>query len=147
MREISEQHTGLGAGDAPPERRHRAAGHPLAHSGGERFEQSPHRPHVGRDPRGAVDDLRTRRAGGAEAGVVGDQLLGERGDRREVGPQGLGEVGRRQRIFPGDAAGDPLGEAPVEGVEGRGPGIVRAALRLEAHDCFCPRHFGRSTFM
>ena len=145
LREVPEQHTGLGAGDPTPDRRHRAPGHPFADTGGERFEQPAHRPHVGRHPRGAVDDLRARRARCAKPGVVGDELLGERGDRGEVGAQRLGEVRRRQRISPGNAAGDPLGEAPVEGIEGRRRGIVGAPLRLERHDCFCPRHFGRST--
>ncbi len=146
LRQVPEQHTRLGAGDPAPDRRNRAPRHSFTDTSGERFEQPTHRPDVGRDPGGAVDDLRPRRTGCTKPGVVGDELLGDGGDRGEVGAQRLREVGGRQRIPPRHAAGDPLGEPPVEGVEGRRRGIVGTQLRLERHDCFCPRHFGRSTF-
>ena len=144
LREVPEQHTGLGTGDPTPDRRHRAPRHPFADTGGQRFEQAAHRSHVGRHPAGAVDDLRARRTRYAKPGVVCHELLGNGRDRGEVGPQGLGKVRGRQGISPRNAAGHALGEPPVEGIEGRRRG-VGASLRLERHDCFCPRHFGLST--
>ena len=100
LREVAEQHPGLGAGDPAADRRDRAAGHALADARGERREQAAHRRDVGRDPRRAVDDLRPGRARRPQAGVVGDERLGLGGDGVEVVAQRAGEVRGGERLAP-----------------------------------------------
>ena len=117
--EVPEQHAGLGPRHATADGCDPTARHPFADARGQWGEQAAHRRDVRLHPRRAVDDLGARRARGAETGVVGHERLGLRRDRLEVVAQGAGEVRRGERFPSGKAAGDPLGELPVDRVVDR----------------------------
>ena len=74
--------------------------------------------------------------------MLGDEVLGLRGDGGEVGAQRLRQVRGGERVTPTDAAGDPFRKIPVEGIDDRGALGVGG---VGTHDCFSPRYFGRIT--
>ena len=83
---------------------------------GERPQQPLERRDVGPDPPGAVGDPGPGGAGErAQAGGLGDQLLGLGGELGEVGRERGVVVRLGERLAAGDADGDALGERPVDG--------------------------------
>ena len=100
-----------------------------------------HNPNTIADALTAVEHARCCRTGRAQAGEVSDQLLGLRRDRREVRVERSSEVRRRDRLAPGEPAGDALGEVPVDGLGGRG------RLGLGHLLTGRPRYLGRITLM
>jgi hypothetical protein len=67
----------------------------------------------------AVEDQGPGRlAGGDEAGELADEVLRPGRDRVEVGLEGGGQVGRLEWVVAGDAAGQSLGQPPVDRLRG-----------------------------
>ena len=154
LREVAEEHAGLGARDPPADGSHPARRHALADPCGERREQVLHRRHVGRHPGRPVDHLGPRRTGGLQPGVGGDQGLGLGGDRFEVVAQRTGEVAGGQRLATAEAARHLLGQRPVDRVVDRTSGRrfghrdrrgrASPAVAL-SHEVSRPRCLGRTT--
>ncbi len=121
---VAEEEAQLRAGDAPAYGSNGARGHPGADPLAERREQAPHRPDVRADPAAAVEHRRDCRRRRPQPGELGDRGFGPERHGLEVALQRHSEVRGGDRLAAGDAARDPLGETPVDG------------LRSGAHRCW-----------
>ena len=85
-------------------------------------------PDVGIDPALTVEDEGFRGVGGdLETGEFSDELLGSAGDGGEVALERSRQVGLLEWVVPGDAAGEPLGEPPVDRLGNR-PGRAQVVF-------------------
>ena len=124
LRDIAEQRAHLGRGDPPTDRRQRVVRHLLAETLHQRVEEVAHRREIGVDPFPSVEHDRAHVSRRVKAGVRGDQLLSNDGQRAEVGIQRRPEIGRDERIASRDDARDGSGGAPIDRV--RSPGRCAA---------------------
>ena len=85
LRDVSQQRTHLGRGDAPADRCEGIVRHLLAEALHQRVEQVAHRREVGVDPLPAIEHHRAHVAGRVQTRVRGDQFLGDDRERTEVG--------------------------------------------------------------
>jgi hypothetical protein len=103
-------------------------GHAFTDPAREGFKGVAEAPDVGIDPALTVEDEGFRRVGGdLEAGEFTDELLGPGGDGVEVALERSGQVGLLQWVVAGDAAGEPLGEPPVDWL-GNWPGRAQVVF-------------------
>jgi hypothetical protein len=83
---------------------------------------------VGFDPALAVEDEGLRGIGGdLESGELSDQLFGPGGDGGEVALERRRQVRLLEWVVTGDAAGEPLGQPPVDRLRD-GPGRAQVVF-------------------